>query len=86
MTTTRIDHTGHGHPATTAARTACRKIRGGVDLGWRVAIHAPASTDWMWGTVTGFTAAGEIVLEMFTITGTLYITATDIVAAERAMA
>jgi hypothetical protein len=25
MTTTRIDHTGHNHPSTTAARTACRK-------------------------------------------------------------
>jgi hypothetical protein len=25
MTTTRIDHTGHNHPNTTAARTACRK-------------------------------------------------------------
>lgn len=25
MTTTRIDHTGHNHPRTTAARTACRK-------------------------------------------------------------
>lgn len=25
MTTTRIDHTGHNHPKTTAARTACRK-------------------------------------------------------------
>lgn len=23
--TTRIDHTGHNHPKTTAARTACRK-------------------------------------------------------------
>jgi hypothetical protein len=25
MTTTRISHTGHNHPNTTAARTACRK-------------------------------------------------------------
>lgn len=25
MTTTRINHTGHAHPSTTAARTACRK-------------------------------------------------------------
>jgi hypothetical protein len=25
MTTTRISHTGHNHPSTTAARTACRK-------------------------------------------------------------
>lgn len=25
MTTTRINHTGHNHPNTTAARTACRK-------------------------------------------------------------
>jgi hypothetical protein len=25
MTTTRINHTGHNHPSTTAARTACRK-------------------------------------------------------------
>ncbi|MET0416566.1 MAG: hypothetical protein ABW022_11165 [Actinoplanes sp.] len=25
MTTTRIDHTGHNHLSTTAARTACRK-------------------------------------------------------------
>lgn len=25
MTTTRINHTGHDHPSTTAARTACRK-------------------------------------------------------------
>jgi hypothetical protein len=25
MTTTRIDHTGHAHPSTTAARTECRK-------------------------------------------------------------
>jgi hypothetical protein len=25
MTTTRINHTGHDHPNTTAARTACRK-------------------------------------------------------------
>jgi hypothetical protein len=25
MNTTRIDHTGHNHPSTTAARTACRK-------------------------------------------------------------
>lgn len=24
MTTTRINHTGHNHPSTTAARTACR--------------------------------------------------------------
>jgi hypothetical protein len=24
MTTTRINHTGHDHPSTTAARTACR--------------------------------------------------------------
>jgi hypothetical protein len=26
MTTNRINHTGHNHPATTAARTACRAI------------------------------------------------------------
>jgi hypothetical protein len=25
MTTTRINHTGHNHPSTTTARTACRK-------------------------------------------------------------
>jgi hypothetical protein len=25
MMTTRISHTGHNHPSTTAARTACRK-------------------------------------------------------------
>lgn len=25
MTTTRINHTGHNHSSTTAARTACRK-------------------------------------------------------------
>ena len=25
MTTTRINHTGHNHPNTTSARTACRK-------------------------------------------------------------
>jgi hypothetical protein len=25
MNTTRISHTGHNHPSTTAARTACRK-------------------------------------------------------------
>lgn len=25
MTTTRISHTGHNHPSTTAARTECRK-------------------------------------------------------------
>lgn len=25
MTTTRINHTGHAHASTTAARTACRK-------------------------------------------------------------
>lgn len=25
MNTTRINHTGHNHPSTTAARTACRK-------------------------------------------------------------
>ena len=28
MTNTRIDHTGHNHPSTTAARTACRKALG----------------------------------------------------------
>ena len=32
MTTTRINHTGHNHPNTTAARTACRKALATVVL------------------------------------------------------
>lgn len=30
MTTTRTNHTGHDHPNTTAARTACRKATAGL--------------------------------------------------------
>jgi hypothetical protein len=33
MTTTRISHTGHNHPSTTAARTACRKAMKATPVG-----------------------------------------------------
>jgi hypothetical protein len=33
MTTTRISHTGHNHPNTTAARTACRKAMKATKVG-----------------------------------------------------
>ena len=33
MTTTRINHTGHNHPNTTAARTACRKTMKTAPIG-----------------------------------------------------
>lgn len=33
MTTTRINHTGHNHPNTTAARTACRKAMKATPVG-----------------------------------------------------
>jgi hypothetical protein len=39
MTTTRINHTGHNHPNTTAARTACRKaMKTPVELPTRVVV------------------------------------------------
>jgi hypothetical protein len=33
MTTTRISHTGHNHPSTPAARTACRKAMKATKVG-----------------------------------------------------
>lgn len=36
---TRIDHTGHNHPNTTKARTACRKLNRPVGVGDMVIVH-----------------------------------------------
>jgi hypothetical protein len=62
MTTTRISHTGHNHPNTTAARTACRKAMKatkatvvGVTVGKGKAIHIAEANmdDTIWGVRCG---------------------------------
>jgi len=62
MTTTRISHTGHNHPNTTAARTACRKALKatrptvvGVKVGNGKAIHIAEANidDTIWGIRCG---------------------------------
>lgn len=46
MTTTRISHTGHDHPNTTAARTACRKQMAGFKAAVaRIDVHANLGPD-----------------------------------------
>lgn len=45
MTNTRINHTGHAHANTTAARTACRKSMAGLfDAIARIDAHADVTT------------------------------------------
>jgi hypothetical protein len=45
---TRIDHTGHGHPSTTAARTECRKATAELELKAR-AFWAKLAESFGWG-------------------------------------
>lgn len=81
MNTTRIDHTGHNHPATTAGRTACRKLTAGVKVGDMVQAHITPDA-LAWGVVLSFTPAGELRTR-FSDTITLYIPANTVAAVER---
>lgn len=79
--THRIDHTGHGHPATTSARTACRKLTSGARVGDMIQAHITPEAV-AWGVVLSFTPAGELRTR-FSDTLVLYVPATTIIAVER---
>jgi hypothetical protein len=75
---TRIDHTGHDHSNTTAARTACRKMTGGV----RVADMIQDSRG-QWGVVVNiYYGTGELQTK-FGDTVTLWVPASEVHAVER---
>lgn len=79
--THRIDHTGHAHPATTAARTACRKLTAGAVVGDMIQAHiTPDSV--AWGVVLSITPSGELRTR-FSDLITLYVPANTIIALER---
>jgi hypothetical protein len=76
-----IDHTGHGHDATTKARTACRKLRSGARVADMVQVHI-TTVDLAWGVVLGFTPAGELKVRLRN-QAMIYVPANEIVALER---
>jgi hypothetical protein len=78
---THIDHTGHGHDATTKARTACRKLTSGARVGDMVQAHITPDAN-AWGVVLAFTPAGELKVR-FSDRITLYVPANEIIALER---
>ncbi len=76
MTTTRIDHTGHAHANTTAARTACRNAMSKNPVADKIAatrtarraaldaVLSPAPTRPMYAAKVWDSLTGQMVTEM----------------------
>lgn len=76
---TRIDHTGHNHPATTAARQACRKLVAGAHVGDMIqAPHTPG-----WGVVLKINYMTGELKTRYSDTIILYVPANTVSMIER---
>jgi hypothetical protein len=75
---TRIDHTGHGHANTTAARTACRKMTGGVQVADMI-----QDSRGEWGVVLMVHYGTGELQTRFSDVLTLWVPASEVRAVER---
>lgn len=76
---THIDHSGHDHPATTAARQACRKLVAGAVEGDM--IQAPYTPGW--GVVLHVNHMTGELKTRYTDSITLYVPANTVTMIER---
>lgn len=78
---TRIDHTGHDHPATPAGRAACRKLTGGLRVADMIQIRM--SGHLVWGVILHINYTTGEFKTRFSDTVTLYVPTSEIVAGEK---